>query len=153
MQNRSRDEQRTVGGLLVASLKGLFTAILVSFGLLLGFAAISLGLEDPIKPLWIFALASLLCGAAAGGYAAGAFGNDPLSGVICGAEYVMLIWLGALLLRGRVEAPLSPLLSAIGYAVCILTALICGLAAVNRIPSGKRRSPTAARRKMARQRK
>lgn len=138
---------------MTASLKGLLTALLVSFGLLLGFAAISLGLEDPIKPLWIFAFAALLFGAAAGGYVAGVFGNDSLSGVICGTEYVMLIWLGSLLWRGRVEAPLSPLLSAIGYAVCILTALIFGLVAVNRIPSGKRKSPTAARRKMARQRK
>lgn len=153
LQNRSRDEQETFGRLMSASLKGLLSAVGFSLGLSLVFTAILLRLEDPLRPIRIFAVAALLLGAAIGGIVSSGCVNDPAAGAVCGAEYVMLIWLVSLFFRGSAKTPLSLLWISVGYAVCVVTAFLCGGLSIRWRSSGRREhSPTAARRRAARKR-
>ena len=124
MKNRPRDEQDhdALGTFFGAALKGLAAALIFAATLSFIFTAVALGMDDPMKPLGIFALGTLFIGAAVGGIVSGKLYENPAAGLFTGALYVLIVWLISLFFARDGKA--SPLLTALFYALCLFAAFL-----------------------------
>lgn len=128
---KSNDESYTLGGLLLAALRGVLFGIGGAALLALIMTAAALMTKDPDKLIGILAYAALLAGALICGITAlRADENHSIAAsLIGGAGYVLILWLISLFFRGDTVSPVPSVWMAVGYAVCVLTALVGGLLA------------------------
>lgn len=146
-----KDEPAEAAGMVRAVLKGILTGIGITAVLTLLLSAVITPAKDPDRLIGWMAVGALLSGAFACGLAGTRAdrGHSPLTGLVSGLLYVLLLWLLSLPFREEAGAVLTTILR---YAGCAAAALAGGFAGrgARRSVGGGKNSPTAAIRRQLR---
>ena len=141
--------QMFFSGALIAALKAIGIALLITVGLLFLFTCICYQLSDPCKYSAYFSMAATFIGALSCGFLAAKFlgSKGLISGLICGLGYSALLLLMSVLLPADENAHTFASV-AILYGLVLLASSVGGY-----IGTHKRKDPTVRSPKMRRRKK